>query len=340
MKLQSLKKEVPFDQFSRQYQVDAILSELRKKGDRFTILDVGGYKGRTADFLANDTVTVLDLYDTHEKNYVKGSALEMPFEDNSFDYVVSFDVLEHIAPDKRKRFFDECNRTAKHGTIICAPQKTPANERAESSLNNLYKRLHRKPHQWLREHIEYGIPDFDSLEKYINTKGLFTTRFHSNKIQLWTAMQEAIFINSKFPLASEKLLAINEFYNAHFQYDGGGAQEASYRLILCCLRDKTQKDLLNKRLSSLNKPLDPALEIGLYEKIAYFNATLTQKTDTLAGNYKKLYEHERSRAATLQSNNEELMGDIRTLEERLNRRLSSRVKNKVKAVPRKMNRKV
>lgn len=332
MKLSELESQVPFDQFSRQYQANAIINGLRPKGQKLTILDVGGYKGRTADFLPEDTVTILDLYDVKDKNYVQGSALEMPFEDKSFDYVLSFDVLEHIPAGQRQRFFDECNRVAKFGVVICAPHKTPANERAEAGLNDLYKHLHDKPHEWLREHIEYGIPDFAKLEAYVNKKGLHTARFYSNKVQLWTAMQTAIFINSRYPLAAEELTKVNQFYNQNFRYDGGGSPEASYRLILCCLRNKSDATAIAKQLSRHNEPIDPELEVKLYERIANLNALLTQKTDSLAQDYKKLYEHELKRATILQANNEGLLSDVAKLEEQINKSYVRRLKNKVKPV--------
>lgn len=89
------KAEVPFDQFSRQKQVSLVMDICRKLGKQktYSILDVGGYRGRTAEFLPDDNVTVLDLYEVDEENYVKGSALKMPFKDKSFDFVVNFDVL-------------------------------------------------------------------------------------------------------------------------------------------------------------------------------------------------------------------------------------------------------
>ncbi len=327
MKLSVLEKEVPFDQFSRQFQVSAIFDELRAEDESFKILDVGGYRGRTADFLFKDDVTVLDLYDVKDKHYVKGSALEMPFEDGSFDYVVSFDVLEHIPANMRQKFFDECNRTAKNGVIICAPNKTAANQYAEVSLNELYKKLHKKPHEWLKEHIEYGIPDFDELEKYINKKGLTTTRFHSNKTQLWVVMQEAIFLNSKYPMASEDLVAINDFYNKNFRYDGGGMQEASYRLILCCFHDAQNATKVARKLSTHNMPIDPKLEIALYEKITEFNLALVQKSTNLANDYKKLHEHEMNRATILQKNNETLLSQVAKLDNTFSHKISRRLKS-------------
>jgi len=319
MTASKLEKTIPFDQYSRQFQVSAILDKLRAPDEQFTILDVGGYRGHTADFLTKDTVTVMDLYDVKDKNYVKGSALAMPFDDNSFDYVVSFDVLEHIPDKSRRDFVSECARVSRNGVIICAPSKNPANQLAERNLNELYKKLHAKPHEWLKEHIEYGIPDFDEIALFAQSHNYATIRFHSNKTELWVAIQEAIFLNSKYPLAATQLLQLNEFYNTHFKYDGGGSADSAYRSILCCLKDSRAITALSHD-GPLNEAIDPVVEIKLRDKIANFNLSLVSKTTQLADNYKELHEHEKKRAEDLHKHSEELWQTVN----KLNAELSSR----------------
>jgi ubiquinone/menaquinone biosynthesis C-methylase UbiE len=295
MNLKKLEREVPFDQFSRQFQVTKIVDILRGDDTSLKILDVGGYKGRTADFLSADKVTVVDLFKVKEKNYIQGSALDLPFEDGSFDYVLSFDVLEHIPDDQRKVFLHECIRVAKKGIIICAPNKTELNQATELKLNELYKRLHHKPHRWLKEHIDYGIPRFDWVQQTATKRGLYTSKFYSNKTELWYAMQQAIFTNSKFPLASQNLTKLNEYYNQHFKYDGGGSEETAYRQILCGLKQKSDADFLSERLKNLNEPINALAEAELKEKIHEYYSVLLAKTTQLAKNYKELYEfHERA----------------------------------------------
>ena len=308
MSKNSLERDVPFDQFNRQVQVKSILDALRtKQKPYFKILDVGGYKGRTADFLQSDNVTVLDIFDIKEEGYVRGTALNMPFEDGSFDFVVSYDVLEHIPADEREKFVDECSRVSKSGFIICAPHNSEANVAAELSLNEYYRRLHRKPHPWLREHIENGLPDFNKVEKRAITNGFLTSTLTSNRIQLWAAMQQAIFLNSKYPMAAEKLTEVNEKYNTRASYDRGVPKGEAYRIILCCLKEATDhKTIQNLIKTSQANPAGPSLEIELYEALAEYNRTILQKTATLALQYKKLHAFEKKRAYTLQVENEEL----------------------------------
>lgn len=326
----NLESSTPFDQYSRQHIVASVLEILRDNGKPLTVLDVGGYKGRTEDFLLKDKVAVLDLYRIKKKNYTQGNALAMPFEDNSFDYVVSFDVLEHIPAPHRNKFFDECARVARQGVIICAPQKTPSNEYAEKSLNSLYKRLHKIPHQWLREHIQNGLPDFKLLDAYAQDKAFHTASIRSNKTLLWTIMQQAIFVNSKFPLASEYLSGINEFYNQNFKFDGGESQDSAYRVILCCLREKSKIKMLKETLPALAQPIDPRLELQLLEKLADFNVSLVEKTSTLAANYKDLHQHELKRASVLDKDVNRLNSE---LEKRVTRRLKKGIEARVRKEP-------
>lgn len=325
----TLQKEVPFDQYNRQVQVKSVLKSLRTNSQKqLKILDVGGYKGRTADFLSQDNVTVLDVFDVEEDGYVKGTALDMPFDDESFDFVVSYDVLEHIPNDMRKKFVAECGRVAKRGFIICAPHNNVANALAEDSLNNYFHRLHHKPHPWLKEHIEYGLPDFDKVEQFAKSNGFLTSILTSNKTQLWLAMQQAIFLNSKYPMAAEKLMEVNEIYNTHASYDRGISRKEAYRLILCCVKEAkdhiTVEMLVKERQED---PLKPSHEIELFSAIAEYNRTILQKTATLSAQYKKLHAFEKNRANMLHKENENLHHKVEAYEMKLGAKLVSKVRN-------------
>lgn len=329
MNLQKLEKEVPFDQFSRQYQVKKILESL-EGANQYTVLDVGGYKGRTAEFLTDAKVTVVDLYDVEEKNYVKGSGTDLPFEPESFDYVTSFDVLEHIPSKQREKFIAECARVAKKGVIVCAPAKSSENELAEKKLNKLYERLHKEPHPWLREHIENGIPDFSLTEASVKKHGFHTVRFYSNKNSLWMAMQQAIFINSKFPLASEALTKLNRYYNKNFLYDGGSLDATAYRQILCGLKNSKDIHKLQTALGNINKPIEPLLELELADQVHGYYHVLIEKTAQLAEDYKGLFDYNKQRADTYEEQNNKLRQQIAHTEARPVASAASNLRKKLK----------
>src|SRR5438874_325594 len=100
--------ELPFDQFSRQSRARQLLDSLRREKETFTVLDVGGYKCVTKQFHPGDKVTILDVFDVEEDDYIKGDGTAMDLDDNSYDFVVSFDVFEHIPRNKREVFVAEC----------------------------------------------------------------------------------------------------------------------------------------------------------------------------------------------------------------------------------------
>ena len=53
--------------------------------------------------------------------FIKGDATNMHFGENSFDFVVALDVLEHISPEKRNDFLSETHRVSTQGVILSAP---------------------------------------------------------------------------------------------------------------------------------------------------------------------------------------------------------------------------
>lgn len=329
-----LAHEVPFDQYSRQRQVGIITDAFRvNKNKSFTVLDVGGYKGKTSEFLSKDKVTIMDLFDVKADNYVQGSALKMPFKDKSFDFVMSFDVLEHIQKSDRELFLKECSRVAKRGVIIAAPQKTPANELAEKELNKLYKKLHGEEHPWLKEHIAYTIPDFKWVEKNMQKNGWKTARVPSNDSEMWALMQGAIFLNSKHSLAAEQLIEVNDHYNKKFPLDGGNDIATAYRSILVSSYDANTLSKITDFFTDNKVAISNEDKIGQISEVQNYLSVLLEKMSVLANNYKDLHEHEANRAEQLHKNNEDLMRkiDILNKENTILKGEGATVINKVKA---------
>lgn len=48
----------------------------------------------------------------------KGSAISLPFEDDFFDCVVSWDVIEHIPPNTEMQMLKEISRVLKRGGAV------------------------------------------------------------------------------------------------------------------------------------------------------------------------------------------------------------------------------
>lgn len=238
-KQKELAIDTPFDQYSRQMLVTQAIDAIRDGEGSFSILDVGGYKGKTAEFMPDDSVTIVDLFDVKEANYVQGSGLDLPFDDDSFDFALSFDVLEHVSKKDRHRFFDECARVAKRGVVICAPNASETNVLAEKHLNEYYQDIHGTSHQWLVEHIQNGIPDMVELGQYAQKNNMHTVMVPSNDTLLWTLLQGAFFLQEKYPDAPEELVALNTYVNEKLVHACGRDDTTSYRSILCAFRSAT-----------------------------------------------------------------------------------------------------
>ena len=266
--------DTPFDQYSRQFQVADIVDKLRKDKTPLTILDVGGYKGKTTQFFPSDKVTVLDVFDVDEPNYVKASGLSLPFKDDAFDIVVNFDVLEHIQNKSRQTFINECARVAKVAFFICAPHKTEANKKAELELNRIYKQLHGSDHPWLTEHIAFGLPEMQETKKQIKNTGHDVVCLTSNDTLLWTIMQNAIFLNSKYPQAAPRLQELNRYYNKQFKQDGAYDEKESYRIIYFCTNNKiNHKDIVSEKEDTL-RLLNTTKKVALIDHVGQYYANL------------------------------------------------------------------
>jgi hypothetical protein len=266
------KQNIPFDQYSRQGQTAEIINSLRKSDESFTILDVGGYKGATSSLHPRDKVTILDLFDIKEPSYVKGNALSMPFEDQSFDFVVSFDVFEHIQKKDRNSFISEVSRVSKIATIVAAPIKTPETELAEKMLNDMFQCMHGKDHQWLKEHIENGLPAIGQVQESMKQNGLETIVLPSNEIRLWLAMQGAVFLASKFQEMAEQVDRLNTYYDNLGPFDGSADNTHNYRNIVIGARDKKVIAYIVAFAAQRNFSLESKIRVEQEITQAYFRA--------------------------------------------------------------------
>lgn len=65
-----------------------------------------------------DLTTVKEGINDRRAHFVVAGALELPFRDNSFDTVVSWEVIEHIPKGTESKMFAEVNRVLKPGGVL------------------------------------------------------------------------------------------------------------------------------------------------------------------------------------------------------------------------------
>jgi hypothetical protein len=90
----------------------------------------------------------------------------LPFADRSFDFVLSMDMLEHVLPEARPQVLHELVRVTKTWLLFSAP----CGEVARRYDGRLYEWLKTRvgvDHQWLREHLDIGLPEAAEIEAEI-----------------------------------------------------------------------------------------------------------------------------------------------------------------------------
>lgn len=235
-----LLRQLPFDQYSRQLIVSRLIDDaIRPLVDRkIAIIDLGGHKGKTHDFQPNDNVTILDVFNVKYKDYVHGDATKTNFKDDEFDVAVSFDVFEHIPREKRKAFIREALRISKYGVFLATPIDTDSRViSAEVLLNNFYKIIFNKDHPWLKEHIDYRIPNEEEIKKLVIDQSAKVVSVGSNQLGDWQLMQMLIFAAANNNDISKEVSMLNSWYN-NMTSDLDANIDIGYRKIFFVSKDK------------------------------------------------------------------------------------------------------
>ena len=157
-----------------------------KKGAHGKIIDVGcGNLGGITPFV--DTIkNKIVLYDDDlgdyrlkKVTYKEGSILNMPFTDDSLDFTICVDVLEHIPVNHRKNAIKELLRITKSKLILAFPEGA-LSAKSEKLVCTIFEKITHKKHFFLREHAKYGLPKqmeiLEIIKKYCPTAKVRTER--------------------------------------------------------------------------------------------------------------------------------------------------------------------
>lgn len=133
------------------------------------VLDVGSYDGYwlSTQKAKNKYALDLDIDEKHEGiHYVRHTALDIPFRDNTFDQVFAYDVLEHIEKGKEKIFIKELIRVCKKGGEIILSTPSKAIKMSPPMLTNLISKMwgHTKCNGYTKKELRKILSSFDNID--------------------------------------------------------------------------------------------------------------------------------------------------------------------------------
>jgi len=135
------------------------------------ILEVGsGVKGITPyiPFKVTGVDVVFNGQIASNLKPVCHSGDKLPFDDASYDYVISVDMLEHVPESKRFEVITELLRVARKRVFLAVPCGKLSEEH-DKSLDDLYQQAKGERYHFFKEHVELGLPTKEELQAYINS---------------------------------------------------------------------------------------------------------------------------------------------------------------------------
>jgi hypothetical protein len=193
------------------------------------ILDVGGYPGTLLDFLPEYYCITADTAFCPRAGYVCSSGYALPFKDKSFDVVLSTDTLEHVAESEREKFITEMLRVAKSYAIVAAPFDTAEVRFCDEKIADLHEVTLVKPHSWLGDHIDIGLPKIDWLTELLERRNVSYEIFSNGYVVTWFLLFGLDYLLQLFPSAGKLALEYHAIINKVWMHSE--QREPSYRKV-------------------------------------------------------------------------------------------------------------
>lgn len=217
-------KSLLFHQFQRYEATQILLNSMRTK-ESHRILEVGsGNHANLEKFLPEDNIKYLDIVLSEENKrnpkYILGDITEIDLEENSFDFIIALDVLEHIPASKREVFISKISKTVKYGVIISVPTEHVENIYNDKLLEPVFNSMGKEPPIWVHEHEEHGLPvEKDIIVKLESNFGhVCEVIYHGNR-QMFTLMNQLEALASSSTSMFNFFSILNDYYNNFIFYN-------------------------------------------------------------------------------------------------------------------------
>lgn len=165
-----------------------IVDNIRRINKKIKILEIGSGGLGIAPYLKRQ-ITGVDQ--NFEKPFdpllkrINASATHLPFGNNSFEVVLSVDMLEHMENKVRTLAIKEIFRVASNKVIIAVPCGKDAEEQ-DILLDQYYQKHFGERFHFLKEQIEFGLPEkkdiYDTIAK--------AAKYNKKKIRIRTVGNE------------------------------------------------------------------------------------------------------------------------------------------------------
>lgn len=169
-----INRFAPYDVYERHAVVSQLLQKDIGSDSRKEVLDVGGRIDLLDRFLPYPTISI----NPDGTGHILGDGNKLPFANDTFDAVVNIDTLEHLPGQTRLPFIQECLRVSRQTVIVAAPYGSETHIQLEKQLNELHIRKVGRPHQYLSEHVEYGLPSPEQLANFAQALQPATTQLY------------------------------------------------------------------------------------------------------------------------------------------------------------------
>lgn len=268
LKLPAKITKESFDYVGRYQIIAEIITQYFKGTQAKSMLDVGGL-GSLLDQLLDIPLTIIDEEaPVNDKKEKKGDGARLDVPDGSYDVVVTSDTLEHIDTGDRKNFVSELVRTSNDLVILCAPFADNGAEKAEAKLQQLYTSLTGKPHRWLKEHADYGLPKIAEIRAYFQEAKMAPVVFGHSSVERWRKLMTVNLTSNEMGQfdVHQKLQKINKYYNQNILFND--FTDEGYRIFFVGSkkRELAIKTILNSSERAQNEEFFGLLD-DFYENV-------------------------------------------------------------------------